>query len=99
MSVSPIPGGASGIPPAAAPARIQQDGAAGFQNALGKLLNYANANQHQADQAVQQLATGEAENVHDVVLSVAKADLSLRLVMEVRNRLVEAYQEIMRMQM
>ena len=40
-----------------------------------------------------------AQGVHRVLLDVAKADLAFRLALEVRNRLTEAYQEIMRMQM
>lgn len=52
----------------------------------------------QANQAVQELATGQPDNVHGVMLAVAKADLHFRLWLEIRNRLLEAYQEITRMQ-
>ncbi len=99
MAVSPI-GGANALTPTnlAAPPPAAKSGE-GFQRAINELLDQANSNQHQADAALDQLVTGESDNMHDVVLSVAKADLSLRLVLEIRNRLVEAYQEIMRMQM
>ena len=70
----------------------------GFAQFLQGQLGEINQHQVQADQAIQQLATGESNNVHDVVLSMAQADLSFRLVLEIRNRLVESYQEIMRMQ-
>lgn len=51
-----------------------------------------------ADDAVQALATGQAQDLHTVSLAVARADLSFRLVLDLRNRLTEAYQEVMRMQ-
>ena len=44
------------------------------------------------------LATGESDNIQGVVMSAAQADLAIRMVIEMRNRLVNTYQEIMRMQ-
>ena len=52
----------------------------------------------EADKAVEQLLSGEKQDVHEVMLSMAKADVSFRMMIEVRNKLVEAYQEVMRMQ-
>jgi flagellar hook-basal body complex protein FliE len=69
-----------------------------FANVIQGLLEKANAPQVEADQALHQLVTGETNNVHDVVMSVVKADMSFRFILEMRNRLTEAYQEIMRMQ-
>lgn len=69
-----------------------------FTDMMQGLLAKANEPHVQADQALQQLVTGETDNVHGVVLSMVKADMSFRLVMELRNRLSEAYQEVMRMQ-
>jgi flagellar hook-basal body complex protein FliE len=69
-----------------------------FVDVVEKLLGEANAGQLQADQAMRELATGHADNLHDVMLAVAKADLTFRMILEVRNRLTEAYQEVMRMQ-
>ena len=48
---------------------------------------------------LQRLATGESDSVHETMLALAKADLSLRVFMEVRNKVIDAYQEVMRMQM
>ncbi len=47
---------------------------------------------------MEQLATGKSDDIQNVVVSMAKADLTFRLVLEIRNRLIESYQEIMRMQ-
>ena len=43
------------------------------------------------------MATGQTDNLHQVLLQMAQADLSFHLVLEIRNRLTEAYQEIMKM--
>jgi flagellar hook-basal body complex protein FliE len=52
-----------------------------------------------ADAAIRDLATGNAQDLHTVSLAVAQADLSFRLILELRNRLTEAYQEVTRMQL
>lgn len=70
----------------------------GFARLIERALESTNAQQTQASQAVRELAMGQTENVHNVLLEVAKADMSFRLVLEIRNRLMEAYQEVMRMQ-
>jgi flagellar hook-basal body complex protein FliE len=44
------------------------------------------------------LATGQAENLHKVMIDAEKADIALQFTLQVRNKLLEAYQEIMRMQ-
>ena len=101
MAVAPIPPSGVSIPPTS-PAGAGAP-AAPTENTFGKmvtdLLGEANAQQIGADKAVENLITGKTDSVHDVVLAVAKADLTFRLVLEVRNRLVDAYQEVMRMQL
>jgi flagellar hook-basal body complex protein FliE len=69
-----------------------------FKQMLGKYLAEVNALQLEADKAVRDLATGKVENFHEVIVAMSEADLSFRLMMEMRNKLVEAYKEIMRMQ-
>ena len=73
-------------------------GTGGFARVVAQFLNDASAHQTHAEQAVSNLAAGRASNVHNVMLSMAKADLSFHLVLEIRNRLSDAYQDIMRMQ-
>jgi flagellar hook-basal body complex protein FliE len=70
----------------------------GFARTFEDILGKASAQDAQADKALQELATGQTDNLHSVTLAAARADLSFRLVMEIRNRLQEAYQEVMRMQ-
>ena len=47
---------------------------------------------------MQQLATGENKNIPDVMLAVEKADIAMKLMVQVRNKIIEAYQEVMKMQ-
>jgi len=70
----------------------------GFGSLLDRALGYVNGQQKAADQSVLDLAAGRVTDLHQVTLAVSKADLTLRLFLEIRNRLTEAYQEIMRMQ-
>ena len=95
MSISPVNGviGLGGTLPV-----NPAGGGKGFAQMLQGRVADVNSQQLEADHAIQDLVTGETENVHDVVLSVVKADLSFRLMLEIRNRLMENYQEIMRMQ-
>jgi flagellar hook-basal body complex protein FliE len=68
-----------------------------FARAIDKYLREARAKQEAADRAIIDLATGKTENIHEVMLAVTKADLTFRTFLQVRNRLVEAYQDITRM--
>ena len=67
-----------------------------FADALGEALQAVEGAQVGADQEAAKLATG-AGNLHETALALEKADLSMRVATKVRNRLVDAYQEIMRM--
>ena len=58
--------------------------------------NYSDV-QTQADSMIQHLAVGDKVDIHDVALAVQKASITTQLAIQVRNRLVEAYQETMRM--
>jgi len=79
----------------AAPGGVRETG---FRDLIAKYLEDVNALQTEADRAVAGLATGKLDNLHQVIVAVNEADLSFRLMMQVRNRLLEAYKEIMRMQ-
>jgi flagellar hook-basal body complex protein FliE len=72
--------------------------AAGFGSWLTQELGRVNSDLVQANHAVQQLATGEAENLHHVMIALEEARIGVQLLVQVRNRLLEAYQDVMRMQ-
>lgn len=65
-----------------------------FENQLGKV----NQDLAAAETSLQKLATGEPIELHDVMISLETARISVQTMIQVRNRLVEAYQEVMRMQ-
>ncbi len=68
-----------------------------FQTMLQQHLTEVNQLQNQADTAAEQLALGQIE-FHDAVIAAEKAALAIQLTMAVRNKVMDAYQEIMRMQ-
>lgn len=70
----------------------------GFADHLKATLNTANTLQHQSSNAQQELATGRSGNIHETFIAMNKATVSFRMVMQVRNKMISAYQEIMRMQ-
>ena len=78
----------------------KEDGEQGpsFKNLLGRLIRETNDLQNDADRASQQLVAGEATDLHQVMVAVEKASLSLELTLEIRNKLIDAYRELMRMQ-
>ena len=69
-----------------------------FSEMISDALKQAQDQAGRMDSDITQLVTGKADNVHDIVLNVAEADLTFRMLMEVRDRLISSYQEIMRMQ-
>ncbi|MFM8274305.1 MAG: flagellar hook-basal body complex protein FliE [Gemmata sp.] len=81
-----------------APAGPSGAAGSGFASVLNGLLEGNREASSAANAAVNALATGEAQDLHTVSLAVAQADLSFRLIMELRNRLTDALQEVTRMQ-
>jgi flagellar hook-basal body complex protein FliE len=71
----------------------------GFHGLVGGLVDDVNRIQHDASEAIAGLAAGNGENLHEVMLAVSKAELSFKFLMEARNKLVDAYREVMRMQL
>ena len=73
-------------------------GGQGFGNMLTGELDKLNNIQQQASTASQQLATGQANDISQVTMQVENASLALQLAVQVRNKAVEAYQDLFRMQ-
>ncbi|MCR4398805.1 MAG: flagellar hook-basal body complex protein FliE [Firmicutes bacterium] len=69
-----------------------------FSSYLKDALDQINALQREADAASTALVTGDLSDIHRAVIASEKAGLALQLAIEVRNKVIEAYQEIMRMQ-
>ncbi|PRX20165.1 flagellar hook-basal body complex protein FliE [Orenia metallireducens] len=69
-----------------------------FSQSLKNSLAKVNHLQHQSNQADIDLALGRAENIHNVMIAAAKAKISLELTTAITTRCIDAYQEIMSMQ-
>ncbi len=69
-----------------------------FADVFDNYLKETNELQNSADQSLSKLVAGETDDVHEVMLAMSKADVSFRMMVEVRNKLIEAYKEVMRMQ-
>jgi flagellar hook-basal body complex protein FliE len=69
-----------------------------FGSVLGKLISDVNNKQHAAAGAVDALQSGQAVPLHQAVIAMEEANVSFQLMVEVRNKLLDSYQELMRMQ-
>jgi flagellar hook-basal body complex protein FliE len=77
---------------------VSEKGGQGFGEVLKDAISTVNELQKQSNQEIQKLMTGESQDIHTTVIAMQKADLSFQMMMQVRNKIVQAYQEIMRMQ-
>jgi flagellar hook-basal body complex protein FliE len=97
MSIAPLPPiGASAPVAAARPAPAPA--AEGFGAQLQEGLSQVSALESGADRLTQSLATGGPAQVHELMIATTKAQLGVDMLVQVRNRAVEAYQEVMRLQ-
>jgi len=81
-----------------ADAGVATEQGGGFADMLKKSFEQVNQDQQQADTAIKELVAGRNKNIHETMLNIEKADSSLKLMMQVRNKVLDAYREIMRMQ-
>ena len=69
-----------------------------FRNAFEFALDQVDMAQKTADQQIESFIAGEQENLHEVMIQMNQAKTSFQLLVEVRNKMMEAYQELFRMQ-
>ena len=74
------------------------EGHKSFADTLKDAVQNVNAAQQESDFKMQEIATGKNHNIPEVMIAAEKADLSLKLMVQVRNKIIEAYQEVMKMQ-
>jgi flagellar hook-basal body complex protein FliE len=100
MQVSGIQGNIPAIPSygAGKPAPAGAGDTKGFGDMLSEVMHDLAQTEKNTNDAAARLATGEDVDVHDVVLATEMESLAFNLAMQVRNKLVEAYQEVFRMQ-
>ncbi len=70
----------------------------GFGSALDRAFEQVDGAQKAADDQINAFVAGEQENLHEVMISMNQAELYFQMMTEVRNRMLETYQELMRMQ-
>ncbi|MGA9120036.1 MAG: flagellar hook-basal body complex protein FliE [Bacteroidota bacterium] len=75
-----------------------RDATVSFGETLNQAVKDVNGLQLEANKAVEQMVSGEGADLHDVMIAVEKAKTSFDLLMEVRNKAISAYQELMRIQ-
>jgi len=68
-----------------------------FGNILTTAMDRVNSLQLEADEAVNELAAGTQKDIHGTMIAIEKAEVSFKLMMQVRNKIIAAYEEIMRM--
>ena len=102
--MSQIYGPTSGIAPIPDVAQVGSPGSAGtagssgFVDSLKSAIGKVNDTQLEAGRAVDALMTGETQDLHRTMVALQQADVSFQLMMQIRNKLVAAYEEIQRMQ-
>lgn len=73
-------------------------GGMSFEAAIKDALKEVSAVQNEAEKAIEDFSKGEIKDIHTVVVAMEKADVSLQTLLQVRSRLLTAYEEILRMQ-
>ena len=97
LPITPIQ--ASAIPVDSADRRGQQSSPGNFQSVLSDAIGRVEQFQQNSQNAIGKYLSGEDEEVHKVALATQDAETSFDLFLQVRNKVVSAYQEVMRMQM
>ena len=82
--------------PSHQPAVKPKDGP-NFSDMFNGFMKDVNDMQLKADQSIQKMVSGEVKDVHQVMLAVGEAKVAFNLLLEIRNKTLDAYQEIMRM--
>ncbi|HQL89622.1 MAG TPA: flagellar hook-basal body complex protein FliE [Syntrophales bacterium] len=90
----PAPAPQAPKPAGGAPGKTQGS----FGDMLKQAVTEINRLQNNADQAITNVQLGRSGSIHEAMIALEKADLSFRAMMQVRNKILEAYQEVMRMQ-
>lgn len=100
MEITPInlnPISLQKVTGASEPSSPQKNALESFSGILDKSIGAVNNLQQSADSAIQQFVAGKMD-IHDVMIEVEKASVAMQLTVQLRNKVLEAYQEVMRMQ-
>jgi len=67
-----------------------------FGKVMAESMKEVNELQAKADISIEELVSGKSKNIHETMINISKADLAFRMTLQIRNKAIEAYQEIMR---
>lgn len=109
LGTNPLPTGPSPIPPGELAKLANSDempkisgspeaAPSSFAGALERMVNEVNNKQVAASQSVHDLQSGQNASLHQTMIAMEEASVSFQLMVEVRNKVLESYQELMRMQ-
>jgi flagellar hook-basal body complex protein FliE len=74
-------------------------GGASFKDTMQSFMSDVNQMQQKADVSIQKMVSGEITDVHQVMTSVEEANVAFNMMMEIRNKVMDAYQELMRIRL
>ncbi len=77
---------------------VEKSGQSDFGEVLKESLNEVNELQKKGQEAMSDIATGQVKDLHQAALAIDKAEMSMKLMLEVRNKAINAYKEILRTQ-
>ena len=97
-SIGPI-GESGGLQKTQGASGPAQAGGASFKDTLQNFMTDVNAMQKKAGESIEKLAAGEITDVHQVMSTVEEASVAFNMMMEIRNKVMDAYQEIMRIRL
>ncbi|GHS93967.1 hypothetical protein AGMMS50276_05600 [Synergistales bacterium] len=92
----PVSNNSSALPRLSEPEESIKQGKVSFEEMLTSSMKEVNVLQLEADDKVAKLATGDVEDISEVVLASSRAEVALRMLMELRNKFVDAYQQLSR---
>jgi flagellar hook-basal body complex protein FliE len=89
------------VAPLESPSADSPQGSTGtpFKDVLNNAIQEVEGSRANANQSVQQFLSGEGNDLHTTILASQRADLEFQMFLQIRNKVVSAYQEIMKMQM
>lgn len=80
------------------PGGIDEPQGKSFSDVLAESIEKVNTRMNDSDKAIDDMATGRSQDVHHTLIAMQKADISFRMMLEVRNKVMKAYDDISRMQ-
>lgn len=98
MAIQGINSVADAVNTASLKAPGTKEGSVSFKDLIMDALKNVNSLEQESDKMTEDFIAGRTDDIHSVMIAAEKASISLQFMVEVRNKIVDAYQEIMRMQ-